>query len=338
MLRYCFGSLRRTTTVEYANLSTSLKAGHFKDIRAFSSVDGHTFRQWPTAKDADGNLLSRVSGPTGKPLSELSLSAFWDNLTKEHGQRSALVVKHEPQDQHATGAIDRDTDQCLRWTFSEMDDHINKLVQGLQQIGVKKGSIVAVLMMNNSSYAALQWATAKVGAILVTLNPSYSRRELKAAMCQIAASTLVLVPGIRSNDYLATLKAILPSITSASTRGDHRTIEDPEVPSLRRIVLVDNLSGRPRGWEGSSSHSADGTTFSQALEILNGRALDYRDLLSAGDEGSLPQKETDVGVDPNEVINLQLTSGTTGRPKAVALTSRNLLNNVSLTQLPSEHC
>ncbi|KDN37912.1 acetyl-CoA synthetase-like protein [Tilletiaria anomala UBC 951] len=337
------GSLRRITLAKrqlprqtWAIPSALLPPAREKrNYAAIASSPG--YKPWPTARDAKGKLVSRVSGPTEEALSEKSLASFWNTLVSKHGGRSALICKHEPPDQHAVGArsIAKGADtvaassDCLRWSFADMNAHIDDLVRGLSHIGVQNGSIVAVLMMNNSAYAALQWATAKLGAILVTLNPSYSARELAHVLKQVQASTLVLVPGLRTSDYLESLQKILPGLASASagTHGDKTLLQEESMPFLKRLVVVDNLSGRPRRWESSSLHVQQGLTFAEALGHLYGKAVDYRDLLSEGQAATKSHLQSLPDVDPLQVINLQLTSGTTGRPKAVALTSRNLLNN-----------
>jgi len=113
---------------------------------------------------------------------------------------------------------------------------------------------------------------------------------------------------------------MLPSLNSSSS--DPTMISDEKVPTLKRLVLVDNLSSRPLGWESSSLLASEGLGFQAALSRLSGRAVEYRDLLSSKVKSSeLPL------MDCHEVVNLQLTSGTTGTPKAVALSSHNLLNN-----------
>lgn len=114
---------------------------------------------------------------------------------------------------------------------------------------------------------------------------------------------------------------MLPSLKSSSS-SDPTIISDESVPTLKRLILVDNLSSRPKNWESSSFLANQGLGIDVALERLNGRVIEYRDLLSRKvKEKELPE------VDCDEVVNLQLTSGTTGSPKAVCLSSYNLLNN-----------
>lgn len=159
--------------------------------------------------------------------------------------------------------------------------------------------------------------------MLVTLNPAYSTAELRRAINLVEATTIFIVPSLRGTSYLDSLLELLPSITgSTATSGDRTVLQDETLPSLKRIVLVDNLDNRPRHWESNSVLAQQGKSFADAMSALQGRAIDYRDLLVAS--ASMDAK---VEVLNTDVINLQLTSGTTGKPKAVALTSRNLLNN-----------
>lgn len=159
--------------------------------------------------------------------------------------------------------------------------------------------------------------------MLVTLNPAYSTSELRRAITLVEATTLFIVPSLRGSNYLDSLLELLPSLTgSSSSGGDATVLNDPELPSLKRIVLVDNLDSRPRHWESSSVLAQQGKSFADAMAALNNRALDYRDLLVSSSPSSAKEE-----VHNTDVINLQLTSGTTGKPKAVALSSRNLLNN-----------
>lgn len=176
---------------------------------------------------------------------------------------------------------------------------------------------------NCSAYGALQWACAEVGAILVTLNPAYSTAELRRALTLVEATTLFIVPSLRNTNYLDSLLELLPSLhSSASGSGDPTILQDETLPCLKRVVMVDNLDNRPKHWESSSVLAQQGKRFADAMADVHGRAIDYRDLLVTSSSASKA-----ASVANTDVINLHLTSGTTGQPKAVALTSRNLLNN-----------
>ncbi|SOV05405.1 related to Long-chain-fatty-acid--CoA ligase [Ustilago sp. UG-2017a] len=292
-----------------------------RQVRLVSSLQS-SCQQHPTKRESnDGPLLSRVSGPTDKPLCELSLSQFWEEAVSKYADLPALISKHEPASQHGKGGSS--SGDCVRWTYGAMNEHIKSLVAGLHQLGIRKEDRVAVLMMNCSAYGALQWACAEVGAILVTLNPAYSTSELRRALNLVEATTLFVVPSLRVTNYLESLLELLPSLSSsATTSGDPTVLQDETLPCLKRIVVIDNLDNRPRYWESNSVLAQQGKSFSDAMSVLNGRALGYRDLLVSS-PSTLEQDE----LLNTDVINLQLTSGTTGQPKAVALTSRNLLNN-----------
>lgn len=130
------------------------------------------------------NGLSEVAGETDTRLLTQTLGSFWSDIVAKHGDRSALVSRHEPSSQHDSSNPTPVGQDCLRWTFRAMDEHVVALARGLLRAGIKyvsgsrlrctlipfgrRGDRVAVFSQNNSSYAALQWATAKVGAILTS--------------------------------------------------------------------------------------------------------------------------------------------------------------------------
>lgn len=173
--------------------------------------------------------------------------------------------------------------------------------------------------------AALQLSTAYLGAPLVTLNPSYSPRELARALKHVGASTLLIVPSLRGSDYTAHLRAILPSLATPP-QSEGQELQDEALPLLKRIVLVDNISGRPAGWEATSLLAHEAKGFEEAKGRLNGWAHDYKQVLKRGEEEgeSLPGLQMDM----DEVVNLQLTSGTTGvsvQPSREALTPADMV-------------
>lgn len=157
----------------------------------------------------------------------------------------------------------------------------------------------------------------------MTLNPAYSTAELRRAINLVEATTLFIVPSLRGTNYLDSILELLPSISSStSTSGDPTILHDETLPCLQRVVLVDNLDNRPRHWESNSVLAQQGKSFADAMSVLNNRAVNYHDLLVSTQSAAAKPEVLNT-----DVINLQLTSGTTGKPKAVALTSRNLLNN-----------
>lgn len=181
----------------------------------------------------------------------------------------------------------------LRWTFSELESEARLIARGLIATGVARGDRVAVWATNVPEWIVLQFALAKVGAVLVTVNTSLRAREIEYLLRQSETSTLFTIRGFKNVDYVAELR-------EAGAVG-HRP-EPGGLPHLQHVFFI------------GDSCPDDLTPYEnlRALaESVTGAMLDDR--------------ESEVGVD--DVINMQYTSGTTGFPKGVMLSSRNIVNN-----------
>ncbi|EKM61742.1 uncharacterized protein PHACADRAFT_169179 [Phanerochaete carnosa HHB-10118-sp] len=252
---------------------------------------------------------SYVEGPTDPPLCHLTLPAYFaQKILPLHADRPALICRAEEPNTFG-GSPQKSNKAYLDWTFREFDDHIAAVARGLLAMGVNKGDRVGVIMGNNSTYAMLQWACARIGAILVTLNPAYRTHELIATLGLVGVKHLFLVPRIRSSAYLQNLADAFPSLASSSPGN----VNIERLPDLKNIVVLDDLGG------------AEG-----AAEMARAKsAVDFREILVRWHAGP-EQRELEAlerGLQEHETINLQFTSGTTGAPKAVSLTHHNLLNN-----------
>ncbi len=187
------------------------------------------------------------------------------------------------------------TDRNLRLTFAELEAKARLIARGLISIGVQRGDRVAVWATNVPEWVVLQFALAKVGAILVTVNTSLRANEIDYMLRQSETSTLFTVPGFRDVDYVSALRSI-------GALGENR------LPDLKRVVFI-------------------GTDL-PAEEDVRELMIPYAHLETAAEETSddeLDERESQVGLD--DVINMQYTSGTTGFPKGVMLSSRNIVNN-----------
>jgi fatty-acyl-CoA synthase len=175
-----------------------------------------------------------------------------------------------------------------RYTFESLDREARTIARGLMALGVARGDRVVLWATNVPEWVVLQFALAKIGAILVTANTSLRARDIEYVLRQSEASTLVTIRGFRSVDYTGELAAI------GAASG--------AIPALRRIVFIGDEP--PPGF------------------------VPYADL-RAGAGGvtdvELDARASAIGVD--DVINMQYTSGTTGFPKGVMLSSRNIVNN-----------
>ncbi|KAI5477387.1 acyl-CoA synthetase [Pseudohyphozyma bogoriensis] len=174
-------------------------------------------------------------------------------------------------------------------------------------MGVRKGDRIAAYLGNCSAYALLQWSAARIGAILVLINPASRGPELISALNLTTSKILFIPPSLRKAQNIPLLHSLFPHLTSSSSSPT----ETPNAcPSLEHLVLVDNTQ---LGAEG----------FRQILEKEGLGGCGFREML-VWDEQDLPEPEN---VSNEDVTALQFTSGTTGLPKAVSLTHRNILNN-----------
>jgi fatty-acyl-CoA synthase len=184
------------------------------------------------------------------------------------------------------------SDRNLRFTFRELENEARLIACGLLGIGVRRGDRVAVWATNVPEWIVLQFALAKIGAILVTINTSLRAREVEYLLRQSETSTLFTIGGFRDVDYIEELRA-------AGAIGADRSAR---LPHLQRVIFI------------GDSCPPDVGAYHQ-----------LRDLAAAVAVADLEQCETVVDLD--DVINMQYTSGTTGFPKGVMLSSRNIVNN-----------
>ena len=195
--------------------------------------------------------------------------------------------------------------QGRRLTYAELAAETDRLARGLLGLGFGRGDRIGVWSTNNLEWVLLQLATARVGAVLVNVNPAYRTRELAYALERAEVQGLFAIPAFRTSDYVGMLREVVSAL-DAATPG---TLADPKLPHLRRVVVYDPRdpvrTGRP----------APGFTT-------------WQEVLAAG-EGVSPERldAATAALDRDDPINIQFTSGTTGFPKAVVLTHHNILNN-----------
>lgn len=197
-------------------------------------------------------------------------------------------------DQDALVYPDRD----LRYTYREFDALTDRVARGLLRLGIGKGDHVAIWATNVPEWVVLQFATAKVGAVLVTVNTNYKSAELEYVLSQSDAMTLFLVRGFKDTDYVETVYDVVPELKQ--NRGG--ALSSSKLPYLEKVIFI-------------GDHTPEGM-------------LAFNELESLGTD--VPEAELERvkdSLDPQEVINMQYTSGTTGFPKGVMLTHKNIINN-----------
>ncbi|MFE7062590.1 AMP-binding protein [Sutcliffiella sp. NPDC057660] len=189
-------------------------------------------------------------------------------------------------------------EQNLRYTYREFQDVCNTVAKGLMGMGVKKGDHIAIWASNKPEWVITQYASAKIGAVLVTVNTSYQSQELEYLLKQSDSTTLLLMEEFKGANYLDIFKEICPEVTE-QLPGD---LSSSRFPKLKNIVFL-----------GDEQQTGMYT---------------WHHLLRAGTEISDEAlQEIQQSLTPDEVINMQYTSGTTGFPKGVMLTHSNIINN-----------
>jgi len=212
---------------------------------------------------SDEPQLSHTAGTTDVPLLDQTIPDNLDATVARFGDREALV----------------DVQQGIRWTYREFSDRVTGLARGLLAAGVATGDRVGIWAPNCAEWTLTQYATARIGAILVNINPSYRTHELEYVLNQAGISFLVAASEFRSSNYAQMIEEVRR-----------------ECPGLREVVLI-----------GTGSWDA---LVSRAEEVPTERVAQIQS-----------------GLHPDDPINIQYTSGTTGFPKGATLSHRNILNN-----------
>ncbi len=189
-------------------------------------------------------------------------------------------------------------DRNLRFTYAQFNKRVDNLAKGLLYIGVKPGDKVGIWAKNVPDWTTFMFATAKIGAILVTVNTSYKLSELEYLLKNADVNTLCLADGYRDSDFVKMIFDLVPELKEQA-RGE---LKSEKFPELKNVIFI-----------GQEKHRG---MFNTAELILLGNHVDDLDLESI--------KET-IGC--HDVVNMQYTSGTTGFPKGVMLSHHNILNN-----------
>jgi fatty-acyl-CoA synthase len=195
--------------------------------------------------------------------------------------------------------------QRRRLSYAALAAEVDQLARGLLALGFARGDRIGLWSTNNIEWLVIQLASARIGAVLVNINPAYRRHELVYALQRAEAKGLFLIPCFRSSDYVQTLLAAVPELEHATPDR----LECLDFPRLRHVVVFD--PGDPA----ATQRPAAGL-------------LTWQEVLAAGT--SVSDEALDAAtarLDRDDPVNIQYTSGTTGHPKAVLLTHHNILNN-----------
>ena len=226
--------------------------------------------------------VSYASGSSDKPLLGSTIGKFFDYAAGRYAEREAVVSIH----------------QQVRFTYSQLAERVNKLAKAFISAGFQKGDRIGIWSPNNVQWLITQYATAKAGLILVTINPAYRSHELAYVLRQSGCKGLVLQNKFRSSNYEQMLCELCPELPNVST-GKLLSIEYEQ---LTTII--------------STTESSVSGIYSWA---------EFNDLSNESSDQDLDARLN--GQDMDDPINIQYTSGTTGFPKGATLSHHNILNN-----------
>lgn len=216
------------------------------------------------------------------PLRDLTLGQLLNETASKYPDQDAVVY------------VDRD----YRLTWQQFDELTDELAKGLMALGIQKGEKVGVWATNVPFWVALMFATAKMGAILLTVNTAYKRNELKYLLTNSEADNLFIINGFRDSDYIEILYDLAPELRTMQ-RG---AIKSETFPHLKRVCFL-----------GVEKHRG-----MYSIPEIIGLAR------TVSDEQFKARQAT---LSCHDVVNMQYTSGTTGFPKGVMLSHHNILNN-----------
>ncbi len=227
------------------------------------------------------NQLSYSSGSADTGLLGITIGDLLDRTVATYGANEALVVRH----------------QGIRWTYAEFGRRVDELARALIALGVERGERVGIWSTNRAEWALTQFATSKLGAVLVNVNPSYLASELEYALNQSGCRYLIATDVFKTTDYNRILESIAPELRD----GVPGALNLARLPELKVVITLG--PSRPG-------------------------MLTWNELLARANEATpatLAQCQAALGFD--DPINIQYTSGTTGFPKGATLSHHNILNN-----------
>lgn len=189
--------------------------------------------------------------------------------------------------------------QDVRLNWRQLDQAVTRLAAGLLQIGLRPGDRIGIWSLNRHEWVLMQFASARAGLILVNINPAYRTHELEYALTKVGCRALVLVPRFKTSNYLGMLRELLPELE----RQPAGLLHSRRLPDLRHVLVMGDGPYPPGAYAFDAVAACDAAPAQALLEAIQ------------------------PTLRPDDPVNIQFTSGTTGAPKGATLTHRNIVNN-----------
>jgi fatty-acyl-CoA synthase len=215
-------------------------------------------------------------------LLDITIGKLIEEKAKLHPEHEAVVY----------------ADRGLRMTYEQFDNHCRTIARGLMSLKIQKGEHIAIWSSNTPEWLTTQFATGKMGAVLVTVNTNYRTSELEYLLKQSDSTTIILMDQFKDSSYIEMLYDIVPELKD-STPGE---LNSSRLPQLKNVIVL-------------GDKKYPGTFL-------------WSDLIEKSEDVSEDELDARIKLtNPHDVINMQYTSGTTGFPKGVMLTHSNIVNN-----------